>query len=212
MRKPKIAGNYILREAAKPLDILTKPDSLIWLIRARELILSSRFGKTYPYTAHRVVTRTCPAVDRLHDAFVAAGYEGAILRAPDAPYATGARSAALLKYKRFDDAEFEIVGATSARGTDAGCVVWECATETGQTFDVVPAWSDDERCEAFANAWFLIRKMLTVRFSWRTAASVPRCASGIAVRAAKALPGTAEQLEYYFKPRSAHVIVEGSWR
>jgi ATP-dependent DNA ligase len=49
------------------------------------------------------------------------------------------RGAALLKYKRFDDAEFEIVGATGARGTDTGCVVWRCATESGQTFEVVPA-------------------------------------------------------------------------
>ena len=83
--------------------------------------------------------------ERLHDEFVAAGYEGAVLRAPDAPYATGSRSAALLKYKRFDDAEFEIVGATSARGTDSGCVIWKCLTETGRTFEVVPAWPDYER-------------------------------------------------------------------
>ena len=76
-------------------------------------------------------------VDRLHHELVAAGYEGAMLRAPDAQNPTGARSAALLKYKRFDDADFEIVGATSALGTDVGFVVWQCATETGQTFDVV---------------------------------------------------------------------------
>src|SRR5450759_2250557 len=122
-------------------------------------------------------------VDRLHDAFVATGYEGAILRAPDAPYATGARSAALLKYKRFDDAEFEIVGAVSARGTDAGCVVWQCATETGRIFEVVPAWPDYERRDALANASSFIGQMLTVRFCGRTAAGVPRCASGTAVRA-----------------------------
>ena len=88
----------------------------------------------------------------LHDEFVAAGYEGAILRAPVALDATGARGAALLKYKRFDDTEFEIVGAVSARGTDAGCVVWQCATETGRIFEVVPAWPDDERRVAYANA------------------------------------------------------------
>jgi ATP-dependent DNA ligase len=124
-------------------------------------------------------------VDRLHDAFVAAGYEGAVLRAPDALYATGARGAALLKYKRFDDAEFEIVGATSAHGTDAGCVVWLCATETGRIFEVVPAWPDDERREAFACAGSFIGRILTVRFCGRTAAGVPRCANGIAVCAAE---------------------------
>jgi ATP-dependent DNA ligase len=133
-------------------------------------------------------------VDRLHDEFVAAGCEGAILRAPDARYATGARGAALLKYKRFDDAEFEIVGAVSAHGTDAGCVVWQCATESGRIFEVVPAWSDDERRAAFAKAGSFIGRMLTVSFCGRTAAGVPRCATGIAVRAAEDMPSAAGQL------------------
>jgi hypothetical protein len=71
-----------------------------------------------------------------------------------------------------DNAEFEIVGATSARGTDAGCVVWRCATETDRIF-------------ALAHATSFIGRMLTVRYCGRTAAGVPRCASGIAVRAAE---------------------------
>jgi hypothetical protein len=85
---------------------------------------------------------------------------------------------AVIEYKRFDDAEFEIAGATIARGTDADCVVWQCATESGQTFEVVPAWPDDERPEAFVNAGSLIGRMLTVRFCGRTAAGLPRCAGG----------------------------------
>jgi hypothetical protein len=84
-----------------------------------------------------------------------------------------------------DNAEFEIVGATSARGTDAGCVVWRCATETDRIFDLVPAWTDYERRDALAHATSFIGRMLTVRYCGRTAAGVPRCASGIAVRAAE---------------------------
>ena len=135
-------------------------------------------------------------VDRLHDEFVAAGYEGAILHAPDAGYAPGARSAALLKYKRFDDGEFEIVGTTSAHGTDAGCVVWQCATETGRIFEVVPAWPDDERRSAFANAGSFLGRMLTVSFCGRTAAGMPRCASGIALRATQDLPRVMEMTRW----------------
>jgi len=86
---------------------------------------------------------TMEDVERLHDEFSAAGYEGAILRAQNGQYAIGARSSALFKYKRFDDAEFEIVGAVGALGTDTGCVVWRCATELGQSFEVVPALPDD---------------------------------------------------------------------
>jgi DNA ligase-1 len=146
-------------------------------------------------------------VERLHDEFVAAGYEGAILRAPDAPYATGARSAGLLKYKRFYDAEFEIVGATSARGTDAGCVVWQCTTETGRVFEVVPAWPDDQRRAALAHAPALTGQMLTVSFCGRTAAGVPRCASGIAVRVAEdnwMLDGKCTSLRDRLRARRPH--------
>jgi hypothetical protein len=67
-----------------------------------------------------------------------------MLLALNVPGAAGARRAALLKYKRFDDAELEIVGANSARGTNAGCVVWHCATETCRTFEVVPACPNHE--------------------------------------------------------------------
>ena len=116
---------------------------------------------------------------------MAAGYEGATLREPDAGYPPGSPSAALLKYKRFYDAEFEIVGATSARGTDAGCVVWQCATETGRILDVVPAWPDYERRDALANSTSFIGRMLTVRYCGRTTAGVPLCASGVAARAAE---------------------------
>ena len=101
------------------------------------------------------------------------------------------RGAALLNYKRFDDAEFGIVGATIASGTDAGCVVWLCATETGRTFEVLPAWTEDERREAFAKAGSFIGRMLTIRYCRRTTAGVPRCGSGIGVRAAEDMPSIA---------------------
>jgi hypothetical protein len=106
-------------------------------------------------------------------------------RSPDAPTPAG-RGASPLEYKRFDDAEFEIIGAVSARGRDAGCVICQCATETGQTFDVVPAWPDYERRAALANAGSFIGCMLTVYFCGRTRSGEPRCATGIAMRIAEA--------------------------
>jgi hypothetical protein len=47
-----------------------------------------------------------------------------------------------------------------------------------QTFEVFPAWPDDERRAAFANAGPFIGHLVTVRFCGLTAAGVPRCASG----------------------------------
>jgi hypothetical protein len=44
-----------------------------------------------------------------------------------------------------------------------------------QTFEVFPAWPDDERRAAFANAGPFIGHLVTVRFCGLTAAGVPRC-------------------------------------
>ena len=88
------------------------------------------------------------------------------------------------------------MSAVNARGTDAGCLVWQCATETGQTFEVVPAWPDDERRAALAHAPAFTGQMLTVSFCGRTAAGVPRCASGIALRATQDLPRVMEMTHW----------------
>lgn len=56
---------------------------------------------------------------------------------------------------------------------------------------MVSAWPDDERREAFANAGSFIGQMLTVSYCGRTAAVVPGCANGIAVRAAEDMPTAA---------------------
>ena len=51
---------------------------------------------------------------------------------------------------------------------------------------MVPAWPDYERRAAFANAGSFIGCMLTIYFCGRTRAGEPRCATGIAMRAAEA--------------------------
>lgn len=63
--------------------------------------------------------------------------------------------------------------------------ICQCARESSLIFDVVPAWPDYDRREAFANAASFTGRMLTVSYCGRTAAGVPRCASGIGVRAAE---------------------------
>jgi hypothetical protein len=56
---------------------------------------------------------------------------------------------------------------------------------------VVPAWPDHERREALAIAGDFIGQMLTVSSCGRTVAGVPRCAIGVAVRAAEDMPSVA---------------------
>ena len=58
-------------------------------------------------------------VEIKHNEFVAQGYEGAMLRVPDSQY-ENKRSKYLLKFKKFQDKEFEIISIDEGKGNRAG--------------------------------------------------------------------------------------------
>lgn len=116
------------------------------------------------------------------------GYEGVMIRDASSAYEPGGkRSSSLLKYKRFVDSEFPIVGFTEATGKDAGTVIWECCTNT-KRFNVRPTGTLSERREMLANAQKHADKfnsgkiMLTVRYQELTDCGIPRFPVGIVVR------------------------------
>jgi len=59
-------------------------------------------------------------IDEKHDTYVAAGYEGGILRKITAPYQKGKRTRDLLKVKKFEDAEFTITDVLEGDGNHSG--------------------------------------------------------------------------------------------
>lgn len=85
-----------------------------------------------------------------HDKYVAAGYEGAVIRNINAKYEfsfnSEKRSFEALKYKLRYDAEWPVVNYTCGeRGKDSGAVIWICETKTGIQFNVVPNASLETR-------------------------------------------------------------------
>ena len=60
-----------------------------------------------------------------HNLYVQQGYEGAMIRVPGSVY-ENKRAKCLLKYKEFEDAEFEICGYHEGKGDWEGTVIWEC--------------------------------------------------------------------------------------
>jgi len=52
--------------------------------------------------------------------FIECGYEGSMVRIDSAPYAIGKRSSSLMKFKKFDDAEFEVIDFKDANGQWVG--------------------------------------------------------------------------------------------
>lgn len=83
---------------------------------------------------HRVPLWACPtpdAVDPLHERAVDEGFEGLILRTPDAPYRPNGGTPDLVKLKRFDDAEYPADDFTLPGD---GSVVFHCRAVNGRPF------------------------------------------------------------------------------
>lgn len=132
-----------------------------------------------------VDTRKCSkaSIEMELNRLIQDGYEGIMIRSINGKYTINERSNDLLKYKRFHDKEYKIVGAKEGTGRDKGTVVWVCETEhRGPHFRVRPADTRESRSWYWDHHMEFIGKMLTVKFQEMTAAGVPRFPVGVAVR------------------------------
>ena len=119
---------------------------------------------------------------KFHDAYVAEGYEGLIVRNKKGHYHLATRSADLQKYKEFEDDEYEVVGFTEGEGHEKGLVIWTCKTKDGKKFNVRPRGTHEERAALFKEAGNYIGKKLTVRYQELTGDGIPRFPVGITFR------------------------------
>ena len=123
-----------------------------------------------------------------HEQCIEAGYEGTILRDPNAAYGYGQRVVGLQKLKDFMDDEFEIVDFEEGRASDKGTVKWICQTGpqhpkgAGLRFTVRPRGTHAERTGWFNRGSSFVGKMLTVSFEEWTKAGLPSKGIGIVVR------------------------------
>lgn len=110
------------------------------------------------------------------------GFEGLMLRHLDSPYLAGFRSEHLLKYKSFQDAEFEIVGFRPGEGKDSVIPIFTCKTSAGEEFDVKMEGTYKENSALLPIADTLVGKPVTVRFFSYTERGVPEFPIGVAIR------------------------------
>ena len=114
--------------------------------------------------------------------YVAAGYEGIMLRNTEGFYQENYRSNDLMKYKEFFEDEYPIVDFREAVGRDAGTVIWECETPEGRRFSVRPRGTQEARREWFRKAKTMVGKQLTVIYQELSEMGVPRFPVGKAIR------------------------------
>jgi ATP-dependent DNA ligase len=138
-------------------------------------------GETYLVFLDYVLSKH-DDVRRLHDEYISKGYEGLIARQLNSFYEIGARSNYLLKYKEFQDDEFEITGFTTGVGGEEGAIIFICKTDSGN-FSVRPRGSMEYRRALYDVGDTLIGKRLTVRYQeLDSITGVPRFPVGIIVR------------------------------
>jgi len=121
-------------------------------------------------------------LDAKHDAYVAAKYEGLMVRNRDGMYDAGNRSNDLLKLKKFQDDEFEIIGFKDGEGREEGCVIWQCQTKDKKLFFCRPEGTLEEKKELFEHGDDYIGKLLTIRYQELTADGIPRFPVGVTIR------------------------------
>jgi len=114
-----------------------------------------------------------------HDQCVQDGYEGGMLKNKNGIYLFQYNSNDLEKFKEFLDEEFEIVGGKEGEGTDEGCVVYQCITKEGKTFDARPRGSVDDRKQMLIDLPNDIGKPLTIRFAEWSEDGIPLQPVGI---------------------------------
>lgn len=123
-------------------------------------------------------------IDHLHDQWVGEGFEGLILRLHDGEYRLASKSTSLLKYKKFQDAEFLVIDWSIGKD---GIIQYTCAQEEGHLFEARPKGTEEERARLLEEAQQgkAIGQKLTVRFMGRSDDNIPLHPRGIAFRPAK---------------------------
>jgi ATP-dependent DNA ligase len=75
-------------------------------------------------------------INKLHDDYIAKGYEGLVLRDPSKTYKCGSRSNRMLKVKKFTDAEFEVIDLIEGLRDEDMCFL--LTTKDGNKFKAKP--------------------------------------------------------------------------
>jgi len=129
------------------------------------------------------IIKNADDVKSYHDAMVAEGYEGVMLRNMDSMYKHG-RSYDLQKVKMFQDAEFEIIGVEEGRGKLAGRIgAFVCKMEDGQTFKAKMSGTMESLVQYLEDPSTWQGKKLTVKYQELTGKNgVPRFPVGVVVR------------------------------
>lgn len=87
---------------------------------------------------------------KLHDKWVAEGFEGAVITDPTKPYKPGSRCNNLIKIKKYKSEDFKVIGyKLGLRGSED--MTFTCELADGRTFEAMPCGTRAEKEEYISN-------------------------------------------------------------
>ena len=89
-------------------------------------------------------------MNKLHDQWVAEGFEGAVITDPSKPYKVGSRCNNLIKIKHYQSEDFKVIGyKLGLRGSED--MTFTCALGDGRTFEAMPCGDRATKAEYVEN-------------------------------------------------------------
>jgi DNA ligase-1 len=113
-------------------------------------------------------------IQKYQEKFLNEKYEGLMVRLSNNFYQFDTRSKSLMKFKKFFDADFEIIEVKEATGRDSGTAVFQLKNENGDVFNARPMGTQETRANYLKNSQNLIGKFATVVYQELTDRGVPR--------------------------------------
>ena len=113
---------------------------------------------------HEVVTgnNKKEQIMNLHNQYVAEGWEGCVSRDASKPYKYGGRGQEMVKFKMYQDAEFEITGISEGLRPEDMC--FTLVTDDGIEFKAKPMGSRELKEQYRADLSTLVGKLATVKY------------------------------------------------
>lgn len=119
----------------------------------RQRLVGALEGRDFQFlrlVEQRDIYKSPDIIDGQHREFVAQGYEGAMVKNPDAPYCFG-RSDAVIKVKSFFDADLTVVGFKEGTGKHVGKLGSILVDFEGNEVNVGSGFDDEQREEVWRN-------------------------------------------------------------
>ena len=125
--------------------------------------------------------------DPIFDSFIEEGYEGMMIRDINSQYYFGRRSVSLLKYKKMQTEEFQIVDILESDNDEAPRFV--CDLRNGNEVTVRLKGDKEENLKYLNNKETYIGKWLTIKYQIKTVTGSLQFPVGVAIREGEVIDG-----------------------